>query len=71
MAADDFQKGSPNRRGDSCYREGAIRIERPATSCRRALGGRGTGKDKKPIEALPEQQRSPLLWRERIVTGLS
>jgi hypothetical protein len=32
--------------------------------------GRGTGEDKKPIEALPEQQRLPLLWRQRIVTGL-
>jgi hypothetical protein len=35
------------------------------------IGGWESREEKKPIGALPEQQRSPLLWRERIVTGLS
>jgi len=34
------------------------------------IWGRGSREDKKPIGALPEQQRSPLLRRQRILAGL-
>jgi hypothetical protein len=65
------QQGSAKRRGGFRYRGGAIRLERPTTSCRRAydptnsmtrmswnwsgIGGRGTREDNRPGEALSAQ----------------